>query len=105
MILFLYYKKIYRYAKFTFMAITKSAKKAIRQSAARREHNIVYKDKIKILVKQARALVLAKKMAEAKKLLPDIYAALDKAAKVGIIKKNNASRHKSRLTKLIDKKI
>jgi ribosomal protein S20 len=45
------------------MAITKSAKKAIRQSAARREHNIVYKDKIKILVKQARALVSAKKMA------------------------------------------
>jgi len=87
------------------MAITKSAKKAIRQSAARREHNIVYKDKIKLLVKQARALVSAKKMAEAKKLLPDIYAALDKAAKVGVIKKNNASRHKSRLTKLIDKKI
>jgi len=87
------------------MAITKSAKKAIRQSAARKEHNIVYKDKIKLLVKQARALVSAKKMAEAKKLLPDIYAALDKAAKVGVIKKNNASRHKSRLTKLIDKKI
>ena len=87
------------------MAITKSAKKAIRQSAARKEHNIVYKDKIKLLVKQARALVSAKKMAEAKKLLPDIYAALDKAAKVGVIKKNNASRHKSRLTRAIDKKI
>ncbi len=87
------------------MAITKSAKKAIRQSAARKEHNIVYKDKIKSLVKEARALVLAKKMTEAKKLLPDIYKALDKAAKVGVIKKNNASRRKSRLTKLIDKKI
>jgi small subunit ribosomal protein S20 len=87
------------------MAITKSAKKAIRQSATRKEHNVVYKDKIKALVKQARTLVLAKKIAEAKKLLPDIYQALDKAAKVGIIKKNNASRRKSRLTKLIDKKI
>ena len=87
------------------MAITKSAKKAIRQSAVRREHNIVYKDKIKALVKQARTLVLAKKSAEAKKLLPDIYAALDKAAKVGVIKKNNASRRKSRLTRLIEKKI
>ena len=86
------------------MAITKSAKKAIRQSATRKEHNIVYKDKIKVLVKKARALVSEKKMAEAKKLLPSIYQALDKAAKVGIIKKNNASRHKSRLTKLIDKK-
>ena len=86
------------------MAITKSAKKAIRQSATRKEHNIVYKDKIKILVKEAKALVSAKKMAESKKLLPEIYKAFDKAAKVGIIKKNNASRHKSRLTKLIDKK-
>ena len=87
------------------MAITKSAKKAIRQSAARKQHNIVYKDKIKALVKQAKAFVLAKKNAEAIKLLPDIYKALDKAAKVGVIKKNNASRRKSRLTKLIEKKI
>ena len=86
------------------MAITKSAKKAIRQSARRKEQNVVYKDKIKALVKEARALVSTKKMAEAKKLLPEIYKALDKAAKVGVIKKNNASRRKSRLTKLIDKK-
>ena len=87
------------------MAITKSAKKAARQSAKRKEQNIIYKDKIKALVKEARALVLTKKMDEAKKLLPEIYRALDKAAKVGVIKKNNASRRKSRLTKLIDKKI
>ena len=86
------------------MAITKSAKKAIRQSEARREQNLVYKNKIKKLIKEARALVLQKKNNEAKKILPDIYAALDKAAKVGVIKKNNASRRKSRLTKLIDKK-
>ena len=35
------------------MAITKSAKKAIRQSARRKEQNIVYKNKIKKLVKEA----------------------------------------------------
>ena len=86
------------------MAITKSAKKAIRQSAKRKEQNSVYKNNIKKVVKEAQTLVLAKKMAEAKKLLPKIYEALDKAAKVGVIKKNNASRRKSRLTKLIDKK-
>ena len=86
------------------MAITESAKKAIRQSARRHEQNLVYKNKIKKLVKEANSLVAAKKMAEAKKLLPKIYQALDKAAKVGVIKKNNASRRKSRLTKLIDKK-
>lgn len=86
------------------MAITKSAKKAIRQSAKRKEQNIVYKDRIKNLVKEAKALVSAKKINEAKKLLPEIYSAFDKAAKVGVIKKNNASRKKSRLTKLIDSK-
>ena len=86
------------------MAITKSAKKAIRQSAKRKEQNTVYKNKIKVLVKQARALISAKKPAEAKKLLPAIYAALDKAAKVGVIKKNNASRRKSRLTRMVEKK-
>lgn len=86
------------------MAITESAKKAIRQSAKRNAQNVVYKDKIKLLVKKARAFIAEKKLTDAKKLLPDIYAAFDKAAKVGVIKKNNASRHKSRLTKLIDKK-
>jgi len=86
------------------MAITKSAKKAIRQSAKRNKQNTVYKNKIKALVKEARALVSAKKSAEAKKLLPKIYSILDKSAKVGVIKKNNASRRKSRLTKLIEKK-
>jgi len=87
------------------VAITKSAKKAVRQSARRKEQNIAYKNKIKILVKEARILVSTKKSAEAKKLLPEIYKALDKAAKVGVIKKNNASRRKSRLTKLIYKKV
>jgi small subunit ribosomal protein S20 len=87
------------------MAITKSAKKAIRQSAARKDRNIVYKDNIKKLIKEIRALALAKKLEDAKKLLPKIYSALDKAAKVGVIKKNNASRRKGRLTKLVDKKI
>ena len=57
-----------------------------------------------IRIDLAKALILAKKNEEAKKILPAIYAALDKAAKVGVIKKNNASRRKSRLTKIIDKK-
>lgn len=86
------------------MAITESAKKAIRQNKRRRARNLVYKNKIKNLVKEAHVLVLAKKTEEAKTLLPKIYQALDKAAKVGIIKKNTASRKKSRLTKLVEKK-
>ena len=85
------------------MAITQSAKKAIRQSERRRELNIMYKDKIKKLIKKAMVFSSDKKNKEAMALLPDIYAILDKAAKKGVIKKNNASRRKSRLTKLFSK--
>jgi len=86
------------------MAITKSAKKALRQNLRRKEKNLGYKNKIKSLLKETRALVLAKNNSEAKTKLPLLYKALDKAAKVGVIKKNHASRTKSRLTKLIEKK-
>lgn len=85
------------------MAITKSAKKALRQNIKRRTRNLVYKNKMKSLIKEVRTLVLEKKIEEAKKLLPQIYKILDKAAKVGIIKKNTTSRKKSRLTKLINR--
>lgn len=85
------------------MAITKSAKKALRQNIKRKAHNLIYKDKIKNLVKEAKSLVLAKKNKEAEGILPRLYQALDKAAKVGVIKKNEASRKKSRLTKFVAK--
>lgn len=85
------------------MAITKSAKKALRQSLRRRKRNLVYKEKIKKLTKEVKILISQKKIEEAKRLLPQIYKALDKAAKVGVIKKNTAARKKSRITKLISK--
>ena len=85
------------------MAITKSARKAIRQTARRRERNFEYRDKIKILVKEVRTLVAQKKIDEAKKILPQVYQILDKAAKVGVIKVNNASRRKSRIAQSIGK--
>ena len=86
------------------MPITKSAKKALRQNIKRRARNLTYKKKIKDLIKKVRGLVLDKKTEEAKKLLPKIYKILDKAAKVGVIKKNTAARKKSRITKLVGKK-
>jgi small subunit ribosomal protein S20 len=85
------------------MPITKSAKKALRQSRQRRLFNLRRKTKMKSLVKQIRDLIKEKKKPEALKILPETYKAIDKAAKRGIIKKNTASRKKSRLTKAIDK--
>ncbi len=85
------------------MPIKKAAKKALRQSFKRQSRNLGYENKIKSLIKKARALVIQKKIKEAKALLPQIYKVLDKAAKVNVIKKNAASRKKSRITKLISK--
>jgi len=85
------------------MPITKSTKKALRQNIKRRARNLVYKKKMRDLIKQVRTLVSEKKIEEAKKLLPQAYKILDKTAKVGIIKKNTASRKKSRITKLVNK--
>ena len=85
------------------MPITKSAKKALRQNLRRRARNLIYKRKIKSLLKRVRKLILEKNIQEAKKLLPQIYKILDKAAKVGVIKKNTAARKKSRITKAIFK--
>jgi len=85
------------------MAITKSAKKAWRQSLKRRKKNLLYKEKIKNLIKEVRNLVLGKKTEEAKKLLPRVYKILDKAAKERVIKKNTVARKKSRITKLLSR--
>jgi len=87
------------------MPITNSAKKALRQSLKRRAQNFKTRAKIKNLIKEVRVLVSQKKKKEVEKFLPQIYKTLDKAAKTGIIKKNTASRKKSRLTKLINKKV
>lgn len=85
------------------MPIKKSAKKALRQSYKHQARNLIYHNKIKGLIKKARVLVAEKKTKEAKALLSQIYKALDKAAKVGVIKKNAAGRKKSRITKLVSK--
>ena len=85
------------------MPIKKSAKKDLRQNARHRKVNDLYRNKMKDALKQARTLVLEKKIEEAKKLLPSIYKIVDKSAKVNVIKKNTAARKKARITKLVNK--
>ena len=85
------------------MAIKKAAKKALRQSVKRRARNLAYKNKLKKLIKEVRFLAAQKNIEKAKKLLPQLYKALDKTAKTGVIKKNTASRKKSRITKFLQK--
>lgn len=83
------------------MPITKSAQKAFKKSIVRRKKNIKYKEKIKDLRKEIKRMIALKKIEEAKKILPLLYKTLDKAAKEKIIKKNTASRIKSKTTRLL----
>jgi len=54
-----------------------------------------------VLVKQVKKLALENKSEEAKKLVPKIYKALDKAAKTHVLNKNTAARKKSRITRMV----
>ena len=85
------------------MAITSSAKRAIRVAARKHIFNVRRVDTMKTEVKTLQKLVLAGKKEEAEKSLSGAYKAIDKAAKRGVIKKNTAARKKSRLVAMMRK--
>ncbi len=83
------------------MAITVSAKKAYRASLRKHIFNVRRKREMLSSVKEAKKAIITGSPADAEKLLPRVYKAVDKAVKRGIIKKNMASRTKSRLVTAI----
>lgn len=82
------------------MPITTSAKKALRGSKTKKTRNDRNKKNIKEATKKIEKLLKDKKVSEAKKVLPEAYKAIDKAAKRGVIKKNTAARKKSQLSRI-----
>ncbi|MFA6404591.1 MAG: 30S ribosomal protein S20 [Candidatus Paceibacterota bacterium] len=85
------------------MAITSSAKKALRASERKRIFNLRSKASIEKAIKAFRKLVKVKDKDGAMSITPTLYKALDKAAKTGYIKKNTASRLKSRAMASLNK--
>ena len=83
------------------MAITKSAKKRIRSSERKRVFNLRRLRNMRSAISSFLKNIKEKKVEEAEKELPTVYKAIDKATKRGVIKKNNAARKKSRLTKKV----
>ena len=81
------------------MPITQSAKKAIRGSLRKKAFNDSRKRAMKEIIKKIEKISKADKT-EAVKMLPSAFAIIDKAAKRGVIKKNNAARKKARLARL-----
>lgn len=86
------------------MPITASAKKALRGSLRKKKVNDQKNKKMKDEIKKIERLVKEKKVDEARKLVSVVFKAIDKAAKTGVIKKNNASNKKSRVSKITNDK-
>lgn len=82
------------------MAITANAKKAHRASLKKRVFNVRRKRVLTSTTKEARKQI-ALNAADTATTLSAAYKAIDKAAKRGIIKKNTASRKKSRLAQAL----
>jgi|TARA_B100001094_G_scaffold262461_1_gene263608 small subunit ribosomal protein S20 len=83
------------------MANTKSAIKRIRRISKQTVVNKARKSRYKNALKKMNLLIDEKKKSEALKFLPKLNSELMKIAKTGIVKKQNAARNVSRLTKKI----
>lgn len=72
----------------------KAAKKALRSSLKKGEHNLELKERYKLIAKK-----VTKATGKAQeKLISEYFSALDKAAKKHVIHKNKAARLKSRIS-------
>ena len=85
------------------MAITRGAKKAHRSSLRKRRFNLVRKNKVSRAIKALKKLLVSGNKKEAELAMRQVQSALDKAVKGKTLKKNTASRKKSRLSKLLKK--
>ena len=82
------------------MPITQSAKKAVRSSLRKKAYNDSRKRAMKEIIKKIEKISKTDKN-EARKMLSSAFAIIDKAAGKNVIKKNNAARKKSRLSRLV----
>tara|TARA_B100001142_G_scaffold119171_2_gene121224 strand:+ start:3219 stop:3542 length:324 start_codon:yes stop_codon:yes gene_type:complete len=83
------------------MANTKSAIKRIRRISKQTTVNKARKSKYRNAIKKMNLMLESKKKKEALAFLPKLNSELMKIAKTGIIKRQNASRNISRITKKI----
>lgn len=76
----------------------KSAKKRLRQSRKRREHNKDVKSSIRTVTKR---LLQTESQDDAEEMLRQATSMLDRAARRGILPKNAVARRKSRLSRYV----
>ena len=84
------------------MANTKSAIKRVRRISRQTAVNRSRKSKFRSAVKKMNVLIEKKDKKEALAFLPKLNSELMRIAKTGVIKRENASRNISRITKKIN---
>lgn len=84
------------------MANIKSAEKRILQNERRRERNRNFRSRMRTAVKRLRTAVESGDSAQAQELLPQTLRVIDETAQKGVIHRNTAARHKSRLTRAVN---
>lgn len=82
------------------MANVPSAEKRNRQRLRRRQRNLMHLTKMRTYVKRLRAAI-ASGSPNVAEVLAQAVRTIDKAAQKGVIKRQTASRHISRLTKRV----
>jgi small subunit ribosomal protein S20 len=85
------------------LANIKSAKKRIKVTARKTLRNKIIKTQTKTAIKKVIVASAAGDKDTAKAALSNAAMTIDKAASKGVFHKNNASRKKSRLAKLVNK--
>ncbi len=81
------------------MANHKSAEKRIRQNEKRKVINRNNRSKLRTQIKKLRTALVATDKTVSTELLAPTVSLIDKAVNKGILHRNTAARHKSRLTK------
>jgi small subunit ribosomal protein S20 len=79
------------------VANSPQAKKRARQSEKRRSHNASLRSLVRTVIKKVNAAVINGDAEQAKAAYDTAVPVIDRMADKGIIHKNKASRHKSRL--------
>jgi small subunit ribosomal protein S20 len=79
------------------VANSPQAKKRARQSERRRNHNASLRSVVRTMIKKVNVAIAAGDAAAAKAAYDSAVPIIDRMADKGIIHKNKASRHKSRL--------
>jgi len=83
------------------LANSKSAEKRARQATARRARNVTQRSKVRTSIKRVATATQAGDRNAAAAALKEAQPVIDAMARKGIIHKNKAARHKSRLNKRI----